>query len=101
MENEVWYKYPEAVNKLPDDIFFITTQELEDMYPELTPEEREDKIASAAANWANIESSSTRIPILESSKRQLSGSYQNKISPFPKKNAMLKPLKIRSDGSLK
>ena len=44
MENEVWYKYPEAVNKLPDDIFFITTQELEDMYPELTPEEREDKI---------------------------------------------------------
>ncbi len=44
MENEVCYKYPEAVNKLPDDIFFITTQELEDMYPELTPEEREDKI---------------------------------------------------------
>lgn len=44
MENEVRYKYPEAVNKLPDDIFFITTQELEDMYPELTPEEREDKI---------------------------------------------------------
>ena len=29
---------------MPDDIFFITTQELEDMYPELTPEEREDKI---------------------------------------------------------
>lgn len=44
MENEVWYKYPEAVNKLSDDIFFITTQELEDMYPELTSEEREDKI---------------------------------------------------------
>ncbi len=44
MENEVWYKYPEAVNKLRDDIFFITTQELEDMYPKLTPEEREDKI---------------------------------------------------------
>jgi len=30
---------------LPEDIFFITTQELEDMYPELTPKEREDKIS--------------------------------------------------------
>ena len=27
MEHEVWYKYPQAVNHLPDDIFFITTQE--------------------------------------------------------------------------
>lgn len=31
--------------ELPNDIFFVTTQELEDMYPELTPKEREDKIA--------------------------------------------------------
>lgn len=30
---------------LPDEIFFITTQELENMYPELTPGERENKIA--------------------------------------------------------
>lgn len=30
---------------LPEDIFFITTQELEDMYPDLTPKERENKIA--------------------------------------------------------
>lgn len=30
---------------LPEDISFITTQELEDRYPELTPKEREDKIA--------------------------------------------------------
>ena len=30
---------------LPEDIFFITTQELEDMYPGLTPKERETKIA--------------------------------------------------------
>ncbi|CAM2932425.1 aspartate--ammonia ligase [Hathewaya histolytica] len=30
---------------LPDSIFFITSQELEDMYPELTPKERENKIA--------------------------------------------------------
>lgn len=29
---------------LPDEIFFITTQELEDRYPNLTPKEREDAI---------------------------------------------------------
>ncbi len=29
---------------LPEEIFFITTQELEDKYPELTPKEREDAI---------------------------------------------------------
>ena len=32
-------------NFLPKDIFFITTEELEDMYPDLTPKERENKIA--------------------------------------------------------
>lgn len=31
--------------ELPNEIFFVTTQELEDMYPELTPKEREDRIA--------------------------------------------------------
>lgn len=30
---------------LPEDITFVTTQELEDRYPNLTPKEREDKIA--------------------------------------------------------
>ena len=30
---------------LPEDIFFITTQELEDMYPDKTPKEREHAIA--------------------------------------------------------
>ncbi|HOO32587.1 MAG TPA: aspartate--ammonia ligase [Thermotogota bacterium] len=30
---------------LPEEITFITTQELEDMYPDLTPKEREDRIA--------------------------------------------------------
>ena len=25
MEHEVWYKYPQAVKRLPDDIFFITS----------------------------------------------------------------------------
>ncbi|ASW42575.1 aspartate--ammonia ligase [Clostridium isatidis] len=33
-----------AESKLPEDIFFITTQELEDLYPDLTPKEREDAI---------------------------------------------------------
>lgn len=30
--------------ELPENIFFVTTQELEDKYPELTPKEREDAI---------------------------------------------------------
>ncbi len=37
------YNYIEPM--LPDEIFFITSQELEDMYPDLTPKEREHKIA--------------------------------------------------------
>ncbi len=44
MEHEVWYKYPEAVNHLPDDIHFITTQELLDLYPDLNAKERENAI---------------------------------------------------------
>lgn len=44
MEHEVWYKYPHAVNHLPDDIHFITTQQLEDKYPELTAKDRENAI---------------------------------------------------------
>lgn len=44
MQHEVWYKYPQAVKHLPKDIFFITTQELEDMYPGKTPKERENLI---------------------------------------------------------
>ncbi len=45
MEHEVWYKYPQAVNPLPNDIFFITTQELEDLYPDLVDaRERENAI---------------------------------------------------------
>ncbi|MGI6748644.1 MAG: aspartate--ammonia ligase [Anaerovoracaceae bacterium] len=37
--------YRELRTELPNDIFFITTQELEDMYPDLTPVQREDAIA--------------------------------------------------------
>ncbi len=44
MEHEVWYKYPQAVKHLPDDVYFISTEELEDLYPNLTPKEREDRI---------------------------------------------------------
>ncbi|KRO04801.1 asparagine synthetase AsnA [Levilactobacillus paucivorans] len=44
MEHEVWYKFPQAVHHLPDEIHFITTQELEDRYPKFTPKERENAI---------------------------------------------------------
>ena len=36
--------YPEIKTILPEKIFFITSQELEDMYPDKTPVEREDAI---------------------------------------------------------
>ena len=38
----IQYDYIEEI--LPKDIFFITSQELEDMYPDLTPKDREYKI---------------------------------------------------------
>ena len=44
MQHEVWYKYPNAVKHLPKDIFFITSQELLDLYPDKTPKERENLI---------------------------------------------------------
>ncbi|MDF2984785.1 MAG: aspartate--ammonia ligase, AsnA-type [Eubacterium sp.] len=37
--------YPQIERYLPDEIYFVTTQELEDLYPELTPKERERIIA--------------------------------------------------------
>ena len=36
--------YPEIRTELPNEIFFITAQELEDMYPDKSPKEREDLI---------------------------------------------------------
>jgi aspartate--ammonia ligase len=36
--------YKEIKTELPNEIFFITTQELLDLYPDLTPKEREDAI---------------------------------------------------------
>ena len=47
MQHEVWYKYPQAVKHLPSDIFFITSQELEDLFPDNTPKEREYYITKA------------------------------------------------------
>lgn len=37
--------YPGLQRYLPEEIFFVTTQELEDMYPNLTPKERENALA--------------------------------------------------------
>lgn len=44
MEHEVWYKYPQAVYRLPEDIYFIDSEELRQLYPEMTPKERENAI---------------------------------------------------------
>lgn len=40
----VCQKFPQINNYFPDNITFITTQELEDMYPDLEPKERENKL---------------------------------------------------------
>lgn len=37
--------YPDLQRFLPEDIFFVTTQELEDMYPALSTKERENALA--------------------------------------------------------
>ena len=44
-ENYISRRYNYIEPLLPDDIFFITSQELEDLYPDLTPKERETVIA--------------------------------------------------------
>ncbi|MEN6314561.1 MAG: aspartate--ammonia ligase [Clostridiaceae bacterium] len=43
-EDEVCKEYPSLKRYLPDEITFITTQELEDRYPQLDPKGREDAI---------------------------------------------------------
>ena len=43
-EEHVHEIYPEIKKILPKEITFITSQELLDMYPDLSPKEREDKI---------------------------------------------------------
>ncbi|GMK39950.1 aspartate--ammonia ligase [Paenibacillus sp. CCS19] len=44
-ETEINRNYPLFSNKLPEHITFVTTQELEDRYPNATPKQREDLIA--------------------------------------------------------
>ena len=36
--------FPQLTYSLSENVFFITTQELEDLYPTLSPKEREDRI---------------------------------------------------------
>jgi aspartate--ammonia ligase len=43
-ESHVHKLYPKIEKFLPEEIFFITSQELEDMYPSLTPNQRENAI---------------------------------------------------------
>lgn len=43
-ESFVNMKYHELKTLLPNDIYFLTSQELEDMYPNLSPKERENEI---------------------------------------------------------
>ena len=40
-KRKVSLRYPVLTGKISEDVFFITTQELEDMYPDKTPKERE------------------------------------------------------------
>lgn len=41
---KVQYEYPSLTSKINEDVFFITAQELEDMYPNLTGKQREYEI---------------------------------------------------------
>lgn len=40
-------EYPQIRTNVPREVLFVTTQELEDLYPELTPQERESAFLSA------------------------------------------------------
>lgn len=44
-EKLVAARYPGSTYRLADHVSFVTTQELEDRWPDLSPDEREDKIA--------------------------------------------------------
>lgn len=44
LDDYVCQEYSTLSKKLPEEIFFITTQELENNYPKLTPKQREDAI---------------------------------------------------------
>lgn len=44
-ENKLFVEFPQIVPRLPEDIFFITSQELLDLYPGKSAKERENAIA--------------------------------------------------------
>lgn len=44
IEHEVTKRYPGSTYRLPDKVTFVTSQELEDRWPDLTPDEREREI---------------------------------------------------------
>ena len=44
-ENKLYVEFPQIVPILPEDIYFITAEELLQRYPDLTPKERENAIA--------------------------------------------------------
>ena len=43
-ENKLYVEFPQLKPQLPEEIFFIHSQQLLDMYPELSPKERENQI---------------------------------------------------------
>ena len=43
-ENKLYVEFPQLVPELPEDIFFIHSEELRRLYPSLTPKERENAI---------------------------------------------------------
>ncbi|WP_338822628.1 aspartate--ammonia ligase [Mycoplasmopsis felifaucium] len=45
VENKIVFSNPKLKIKLPKTLFFISSTDLYNMYPDLSPEEREDKIA--------------------------------------------------------
>ena len=85
MEHVIWYKYPEAVYKLADDVTFIDSEELLKKYPNKTPKEREnliakeygcvfikrigEKLSNGDKEFENIEDAMEEIP--ETSEKQL------------------------------
>ena len=44
IENHILRYYPMLDRKLPADLYFVTSQELEDRFPDLQPKQREDEI---------------------------------------------------------
>ena len=44
MEEKIHIKYPQINKSLPEEIYFIHSEELEELYPYLSPEERENKV---------------------------------------------------------